>query len=64
MNTISIEEFASNPSMYIRQAMAGDYLKVTGDNGNAAIIIDESEWSMLCEALKLCIGHPEWTIKS
>ena len=61
MDTITLEEFLQSPTKYIRNAMNGDYCKVTGDNGCSAIIIDEVEWTMLCQALKLCVVNPQWT---
>ncbi len=60
MDTIAIDAFMKNPMKYMREAMDGQFCKVTAENGTAAVIIDETEWTMLCQALKLCTEHPEW----
>lgn len=64
MQTISLEAFMKSPMKYMREAMGGNYAKVTAENGTAAILIDEIEWTMLTQALKLCMEHPEWTTES
>ena len=64
MDTISIEDFMKDPMKYMRLAMDGIYTKVAAENGLSAIIIDEPEWTILVQALKLCLQHPEWTEKS
>lgn len=61
METISFSEFIARPGTYINNAANGNYVKVATGKGNAAIIIDETEWTMLTQALKLCMEHPEWT---
>lgn len=61
METITLEEFMKSPMNYMREAMDGSYCKITAENGTAAIVIDEPEWTMLTQALKLCMEHPEST---
>ncbi len=64
MNTVTLEQFMKNPMKYMRDAMNGEYSKVTAENGLSAVVIDEPEWTILVQALKLCMEHPEWTQKS
>ncbi|MBR6982067.1 MAG: hypothetical protein IKH75_00815 [Ruminococcus sp.] len=62
MDTISIEAFMHNPMKFMREAMTGEFVKVDSGNGYKAVIINDTEWTMLSQALKLCVEHPEWTI--
>lgn len=60
MNTIALRDFLSLPDDYLRNASVGETIKVVLSSGYSAIIIDEPQWEMLQQALKLCTEHPEW----
>ena len=60
MREISMMEFLGKPGIYVREAAEGEYVKVRMTDGSASVIIDEAEYAMLCQALKLCTEHPEW----
>ena len=64
MQTISFSDFIARPGTILTHAAQGQHVKVATGRGNAANIIDESEWTMLNEALKLCTEHLEWTTKA
>lgn len=61
MRTVSVGEFIRRPGVFVQEAVAGDYTTVRLANGQAAVLIDEPEWTILVQALKLCLDHPEWT---
>lgn len=60
---INKEQFLSDPATCLNSAAAGDYVTVLTGNGNNVVMIDECEWTMLTQALSICMEHPEWTIK-
>lgn len=57
---ITLDQFLTNPEQYIRNAVLGEYVEVKTGRGLNAVIINETEWTMLTQALKLCTEHPEW----
>jgi len=61
VRTISVGEYLRRPGVYIQEAVAGNYTTVRLADGRAAVVIDEPEWTMLRQALELCLKHPEWT---
>lgn len=64
MNKVTMKQFLAEPERVIRDAAAGEYTAVCADDGKNAVIIDETEWTMLRQALALCMEHPEWTRKT
>lgn len=64
MNIVTLKQFLTEPERLIREAAAGEFVAVRTGHGTTAIIIDEAEWTMLRQALVLCMEHPEWTISS
>lgn len=60
LRDVSMVEFLGKPGIYVREAAEGEFVKVRMADGFASVIIDEAEWAMLCQALKLCTEHPEW----
>ncbi len=63
MNKVTIEQFLAEPERFLREAACGEYSTVRFEDGNAAVIIDEAEWTILRQALVICMEHPEWTTK-
>lgn len=63
MQTITLKQYLENPEAVVKSAAAGDYTAVKVGNGQCAVIIDETEWTMLRQTLVLCMEHPEWTAK-
>ena len=43
MNTITIDTFMKSPMKYMREAMNGDYCKVTAENGQSATMQDHGQ---------------------
>lgn len=64
VNKVTLKQFLVEPERFIREAAAGEYVAVSTGHGTTAIIIDDVEWTMLRQALVLCMEHPEWTISS
>ena len=64
MNSMTVDEFLKNPVQTVVGAVDGNVSKVSLGNGYAAVIIDETEFTMLTQALELCMEHPEWTMAS
>ena len=64
MNKVALKQFIEEPERHIRAAANGDYTAVSTGDGKIAVIIDDTEWTMLRQALSLCMEHPEWTISS
>lgn len=64
MNKVTLKHFLEEPEQHIRAAANGDYAAVSIGDGKTAVIIDDTEWTMLRQALALCVEHPEWTISS
>ena len=60
MREVTMAEFLGKPGIYVREAAEGEYVKVRMTDGFASVIVDEAEYAMLCQALKLCTEHPEW----
>lgn len=63
MQIITLKQYLQNPETVIKSAAAGDYTAVKVGNGQCAVIIDDTEWTMLRQALALCMEHTEWTAK-
>lgn len=63
MQIITLKQYLQNPETVIKSVVAGDYTAVKVGNGQCAVIIDDTEWTMLRQALALCMEHPEWTVK-
>lgn len=63
MQIITLKQYLQNPETIIKSAATGDYTAVKVGNGQCAVIIDDTEWTMLRQALALCMEHPEWTAK-
>ena len=63
MQIVTLKQYLENPEAFVKSAAAGDYTSVNMGNGQYAVIIDETEWTMLRQALVLCMEHPEWTAK-
>lgn len=62
MQETTLLNFLTDPKSFIRDALeTGTYTKIKCGKGQNAILIDEPEWEMLTQALKLCMEHPEWT---
>ena len=62
MQETNLRSFLINPKSFIRDAVMDDtFTKVICDDGRSAIIINDTEWTMLTQALQLCMEHPEWT---
>ena len=59
MRTVSVGEFIRRPGSFLQEAVDGEYTSVRFPDGRAAILIDEPEWTILVQALKLCMDHPE-----
>lgn len=64
MNKVTLKQFSAEPERIICDAAAGEYTAVRTGDGKIAVIIDDTEWTMLRQALSLCVEHPEWTISS
>lgn len=64
MNKVTLGQFLAEPERLVREAAAGEYTAVSTGDGKIAVIIDDTEWTMLRQALSLCMEHPEWTISS
>lgn len=47
MQTITLKQYLENPEAVVKSAAAGDYTAVKVGNGQCAVIIDETEWTML-----------------
>ena len=60
MQRITLETFLESPEQLITSAAGGEHIAVSTGDGNTAVVIDESEWEMLRQALNLCTEHPEW----
>ena len=59
MRTIPQSEFESNVTKYLADAVVnGVYTKVETTNG-VAVLIDEPEWSILVEALRMVLNGAE-----
>ena len=63
MQIITLKQYLQNPETVIKSAAAWYYTAVKVGNGQCAVIIDDTEWTMLRQALALCMEHPEWTAK-
>lgn len=61
MRTMSLGDFLSKPGRIAREAADGEYTTIRLSNGSAAVMVDETEYTMLRQALSLCMEHPEWT---
>lgn len=64
MNKVTLEEFLTEAERIICDAAAGEYTAISTGGGKVAVIIDDAEWTMLRQALVLCMEHPEWTNSS
>lgn len=64
MNKVTLGQFLAEPERIVREAAAGEYTAVSTGDGRIAVIIDDTEWTMLRQALSLCMEHPEWTSSS
>lgn len=64
MNKVTLGQFLAEPERIVREAATGEYTAVSTDDGRIAVIIDDTEWTMLRQALSLCMEHPEWTSNS
>ncbi len=60
MKNITLKQFLSDPEILLHDAAAGEYSTVRFEDGSAAVMIDEAEWTILLQALKLCMEHAEW----
>ena len=60
LTTMPLDEFARNIKANMLAVSEGDYLRIPLQDGAAAVIIDEAEWKMLVQALKIRLEHPEW----
>lgn len=47
MQIITLKQYLQNPETVIKSAAAGDYTAVKVGNGQCAVIIDDTEWTML-----------------
>lgn len=63
MQEMTFDEFLKNAAALVRGASVGEFVKVRTGEGNAAVIIDETEFTMLTQALSLCVEHGEWIEK-
>lgn len=63
LRTVSIGEFLRRPGAIAQEASVGEFTTVRFANGRAAVIIDEPEWTMLRQALALCVEHPEFVLE-
>lgn len=63
MKNVTLDSFIENPVACLDSAAAGDYVTILTGNGNNVVMIDECEWTMLTQAMSICMEHPEWTIK-
>lgn len=63
MRTISLGDFLSKPGRIVRDAVDGQYTTIRLSDGSAAVMIDETEYTMLRQSLAVCMEHPEWTTK-
>ena len=61
MNKVTLKQFLTESERIVRDAAAGEYTAVSIGDGKIAVIIDDTEWTMLRQALSLCMEHPEWT---
>ncbi|MBQ7372507.1 MAG: hypothetical protein IJW67_11640 [Blautia sp.] len=61
METVSLAEFELNPARYVYKAFQEEYSKIVDPSGLTAILIDEIQYIVLKQALKICTEHPEWT---
>lgn len=61
MRTIYQKDLEGKAEALIKEAAQGEYSTVRMSDGTAAVLIDEPEWTILCQALALCMRHPEWT---
>ena len=59
MRTVSVGEFIRRPGTFAQEAADGEYTTIRFTDGRAAVLIDEPEWTMLRQALALCVQHPE-----
>lgn len=64
MNKVTLKQFLAEPERIVCEAAAGEYTAVSTGDGKIAVIIDDAEWTMLRQALSLCMEHPEWTSNS
>ena len=64
MNKVTLKQFLADPEHIVCDAAVGEYTAVRIGDGKIAVIIDDTEWTMLRQALSLCTEHPEWTINS
>lgn len=60
MQRITLETFLESPEYLITSAASGERVVISTGDGNAAVVIDETEWEMLQQALSICTEHPEW----
>ncbi len=65
MREITERDFLGNPMRFINLAAYEDeFTSVNVGKGRSAVIISDTEWQMLLQALKICTEHPEWTTSS
>ncbi len=64
MEAIDINQFLKDPVRPIIQALDGNTTTITMGDGHRVVVVDETEWTMLNQALKICTEHPEWTTTS
>lgn len=59
MNVVTLKQFLQNPEQIVKEASEGYYTAVKTGGGHIAVIIDDPEWTMLRQAMAICIEHPE-----
>lgn len=64
MNNITIEQFLQCPFDALADTTNGISTRISIGNGHSAIIISETDYEMLKQALRICTEHPEWTISN
>lgn len=57
MNEVTLEKFKGDPEKYLRDAVDnGNYTKVNMDKDKVAVVIEEPEWNILVEAMKMVLN--------
>lgn len=59
---VTLEQFIDNAELFVKEAVNGEHLEIKTGRGLNAVLIDETEWTMLCQALAICSEHPEWML--
>jgi len=63
-NDVTLEQFIENAEHFVKAAADGERIEIKTGRGLNAVLIDKSEWTMLCQALAICTEHPEWTART